>query len=511
MQAHQPKEHPVTGSDTTARRAVIYARISKDRTGAGLGVGKQEDDCRELAARLGLDVVGVRQDNDLTAYKGGTRSKPRPGYQDLLGDIRTGRAQAVLAWHTDRLHRDLTELEAYITACGEGRDGVPTYTVKGGDLDLSTASGRMVARILGAVARQEVEHMIERQKSAHERIRAAGAWKGGPRPFGYRRDGLSVKQGGDGSLAQVPGEAQMLRDGCAKVLAGLGTHTIAKQWNAAGQRTTAGNEWNNVNMRLLLIRAINAGLIEHQGKVIGPANCEPIVDEDTWRAVRAILTDPKRRQGPGPKPRHLLTGVLVCGVCGGHRFRSISSGWGDIYQCASSQFLPGGNGSGPKRWHLARKQEPLDAYVEQIVIEKLGRPDVVAALSKPGVDMAAIEMKRGGLRGRLDELGELFAAGDIDGMQLAAASKPLRAQIDAAERELSEAYRGSALEEFGGSADPATVWDGLGIERKRAVIALLLRVKLLPVGRGGTSRGRRISDHRNFALNLNGVEIQWQK
>src|SRR5207247_552018 len=97
---------------------------------------------------------------DLTAFKGGRRSKPRPGYNDLLDDIRSGRAQVVLAWHTDRLHRDLTELEEYITVCGEGRGGVPTCTVRGGDLDLSTSSGRMVARILGAVARGEVEHMI---------------------------------------------------------------------------------------------------------------------------------------------------------------------------------------------------------------------------------------------------------------------------------------------------------------------------------------------------------------
>ena len=191
------------------RRAVIYARLgearNKGKEGEGLSVGKQEADCRELAARLDLTVVEpVRNDNDLTAFKGASRSKPREGYEALLDDIRTGRADVVLAWHTDRLHRDMAELEEYIKVCGDGSDGVPTYTVKGGELRLDTSNGRMVARIMGAVARGEVEHMIERQKSAKERIGKAGAWQGGPRPYGYRKDGPSIKQGGQGRLARYP-------------------------------------------------------------------------------------------------------------------------------------------------------------------------------------------------------------------------------------------------------------------------------------------------------------------
>jgi DNA invertase Pin-like site-specific DNA recombinase len=61
----------------------------------------------------------------------------------------------VLAWHTDRLHRSPKELETYIDLC-EPR-GVVTRTVRAGELDLATASGRMVARQLGAVARYESE------------------------------------------------------------------------------------------------------------------------------------------------------------------------------------------------------------------------------------------------------------------------------------------------------------------------------------------------------------------
>src|SRR3954451_16692791 len=37
------------------RRAVVSCRITRDREGAGLGVARQEQDCRDLADRLGWD------------------------------------------------------------------------------------------------------------------------------------------------------------------------------------------------------------------------------------------------------------------------------------------------------------------------------------------------------------------------------------------------------------------------------------------------------------------------
>ncbi|MDP9397026.1 MAG: recombinase family protein [Actinomycetota bacterium] len=96
---------------------------------------RQRDDCLELAERLGWQVVGHHSDNDLSAYSG----KPRPGYQALLADIQHQRADAVLVWHTDRLHRRPTELEDCITI--RDKYGVITQTVKAGPLDLANPVG----------------------------------------------------------------------------------------------------------------------------------------------------------------------------------------------------------------------------------------------------------------------------------------------------------------------------------------------------------------------------------
>ena len=63
--------------------ATNYCRISLDAEGRGLGVQRQEYECRELADRLGLHVAHVSVDNDISAYRG----KPRPAWEDLTARI----------------------------------------------------------------------------------------------------------------------------------------------------------------------------------------------------------------------------------------------------------------------------------------------------------------------------------------------------------------------------------------------------------------------------------------
>jgi hypothetical protein len=70
--------------------AAVYARISEDRDGTGLGVARQEKDCIALASRRGWHVARVYVDNDISAYSG----KPRPQYRQMLDDIKAGHVRA---------------------------------------------------------------------------------------------------------------------------------------------------------------------------------------------------------------------------------------------------------------------------------------------------------------------------------------------------------------------------------------------------------------------------------
>src|SRR5215213_5512737 len=171
-------------------RAVIYCRISRDRVGAGLGVARQREDCERLASSRGWAITAVYEDNDVSAYSGRTR----PGYQQLMRDILAGDVDVVVAWHTDRLHRSPLELENYIGACVQS--DVATVTVRAGELDLTTAAGRMVARMLGAAARHESEQKSERIKRAREQEARRGTVNGllgyGYRPSGNQASGWDI-------------------------------------------------------------------------------------------------------------------------------------------------------------------------------------------------------------------------------------------------------------------------------------------------------------------------------
>lgn len=463
------------------RSAIIYCRISRDRVGAGLGVERQEADCRELAGRLGWTVAAVHIDNDISAYSG----KPRPGYRALLADLEAGRADAVLAWHTDRLHRSPAELEQYIAVCD--LRGVPTHCVKAGPLDLAIPSGRLVARQLGAVARYEVEHMIERQKAAKLQAAQAGKFRGGRRAFGYERDGITVR----------PSEAPHVLDATRRVLHGESLGSVARGWNEQGVRSSTGADWTSMSVHDVLVRARNAGLVEHEGEVIAKAVWPAIVPEDVWRAVRVLLSDPSRRNPRSADRRWLGSGLYLCGRCDdGTTMRTATAVGGNrnrhrvVYRCKK----------GP---HIGRVAEKVDQFVTALVLERLrseGGTLLVPATS--GVDTAALSTEATALRLRLEELASLFAAGVVTGAQLAEGTAKIRQRLTEVEDTMAAAVAGSPLEGVADADDIEAVWAGLSVSRRKAVIDCLMTVTLLPA-----PRGRRPGGHY---FDPTSIRIDWR-
>src|SRR4051812_43883496 len=214
-------------------RAGIYVRISQDREGAGLGVKRQEADCRNLCKRKGWKVTDVYVDDDVSAYSG----KPRPAWNRLREDVEAGALDAVAVWHVDRLTRSPRELEDVIDYAE--RQGLELATVSG-DIDLATPTGRMVARMLGAAARHESEHKAERQRrerrQSAERGRVSG---GGTRPYGYADDRVTV----------IQEEAAVIREAAKRVLAGEALSSVCRDFVERGIRTPSskrcpeGNFW----------------------------------------------------------------------------------------------------------------------------------------------------------------------------------------------------------------------------------------------------------------------------
>ncbi|KJK10791.1 hypothetical protein UB45_17065 [Terrabacter sp. 28] len=450
------------------KRAAIYCRISQDREGAGLGVERQRQDCMALAKSLGWTIVAEHTDNDVSAYSG----KPRPGYRALLADIEAKHVDAVLIWHTDRLHRSPRELEEYVDLCE--RHKVTTQTVKAGELDLATPAGRAVARTLGAWARFEVEHKSERTKRAQLQAAQAGKWLGGAPPFGWN---LQT----DGSATLNRREAGVIRGACASVLAGASLGSLVADLNHRGITTSTGKPWNYTSMRQVLTRPRNAGLSALNGEIVGKLTWPAIVSEETWRAVCAILTDPSRRRSTSNRARWLLAGIATCGTCGAplksatvarNRAKGTTR---TIYRCPT-----------PGTGHVARSSDDLDKHVTGVLLALLGRADFSPAMSGQSVssDGEGLRVEAVSIRASMGEAADLFAAGSITGAQLAKITARLQERLDDVEAAMGRAERGSALAQFAGR-DPERVWKGLTMDRRRAVVRELMSVTVLPSGRAG--------------------------
>lgn len=466
--------------DTAAggrQRAVIYCRISQDRTGANLGVDRQREDCEALAERNGWDVVEVYVDNDVSAFSG----KLRKDYRRMLADLELGTATIVIAWHTDRLHRSPTELEEYIDL--SERRGVSTHTCQAGSIDLSSPSGRMTARILGAVARQESEHKGHRVAAARRQKAKAGVWGGGLRPFGWGvPTGELKKKTVKGTNEEievpvldmtklVPEEAAALDVGTDMLLSGGSIRGWVRWLADKGLLSTQGKPIEHGTARDLLLRPRNAGIAVYRGEEIGKGEWEAAVDEPRFRAVVAILTNPDRVTTPGPAAKWFGSMIYECGF--GDCTKTVvctrtGKGYYPSYRC-------------PDQCGGGRKVDVVDRYVQDLLIERLSRDDATELLqpAPDGVDVAALQLESEQIRRRLTDLAAMFGAGTIDMAQFTEGTDIARAQLAGVTTQLARAAVKDPLVGLVGVPDVRKAWNGLGLDRQRTVLRTLLKVRLL--------------------------------
>src|SRR6185503_17385292 len=143
---------------TLFRKPISYARISMDKSGLEEGVTRQDEDTEALRSRHGLPPF-VRRfvDNDKSATYGG----PRPDYDELIKAVKAGEGDVVLVYALGRLWRNRSERAIGMEIFRQ--HGVSVLCVKGPQLDLTTAAGRMLAGVLGEFDTFEVEQMSERE------------------------------------------------------------------------------------------------------------------------------------------------------------------------------------------------------------------------------------------------------------------------------------------------------------------------------------------------------------
>lgn len=484
-------------------RAAIYARISHDpkatastaddapkRGGDGLGVERQEQDCRELASRLHFEVVRVFVDNDTSAYSG----KRRPDFEKMLGAMKNNEFDVLVCWHTDRLYRSMKDLERLIDIAEVTRTSI--RTVQSGDIDLSTSAGRMVARILGSVARQDSEHMSERRVRFNIQKAEQGKWATVNRVFGYTMTGEPLEP-----------EASAVRAAVADVLNGKSIRKVAMEWNSAGLKTTLAGKsqtdphtkkpkvidgtWNSPRVRRLLMNPRYAGLKTHRGKVLGEGGWTALIDPDTHRGLVAHLSDPSRAINTAFERKYIGAGVYICGRCDG-KMRSARPGGRKTYAYACRDHA-----------HLLRAGEPLDAFVTSVVLGRLSQPDAHLLLEDKRIDLPALQTERNGVQARMDQLADMFAEGAIDASGLRRGTTTLRTKLAAIDSQLAEAVRTDPI--AGLIADRQRVqerWDECSPALRGQIVDALVTVTVLPIPN---------KDRGPQGFNPDYVRIEWKR
>jgi DNA invertase Pin-like site-specific DNA recombinase len=445
-------------------KAAIYVRQSVD---AQEGIARQRSRCRALIEARGWDLGPEFADNDVSASK---LRGAATGWARMLTAARSGEFDVIVAVNLDRLLRTQRDLSDLI-------DTGAMVTTLEGELDLTSASGEMQASVLTAMARFEVRRKSERQVRANEQRAAVGRWVGGRRPFGFERDGVTLR----------PVEAAAVERGFADLLSGIPLAAIARSWNeqglTTGQRRQARSghagepsPWTGQSVRFVLMNPRYTGQVRYKGEVQPvPAEWPAIIDEATFHAAQAVLRDPSRRK-PGRSPRRLLTGIAVCGVAG----------------CGATVHAGGASRPGVRTYrcsgaagHFARRAEPVEAFIDELIVERLSRRDARDLLLAPSTtDTTALHLEAVGLRERLDSLAVAFADGSVSASQLRTGTERIRTRLAEVDAALADSGRVDVLGELVTADDVRTMWGGYSLDRKRTVIRALLHVTLHAPGRG---------------------------
>ena len=437
-----------------------------------LALDRQEKECRDRAARDGVEVSAERVYSDLSISAADAR-KRRPSYERLLADVCAGEVGRVYVWDLDRLTRQPGQLDQWVKLAKAGLCHV--VEAHGMDLDLSRSGDLLVARIRVAVAENESQHKGERQRAANRQRARIGRVPVGNRPTGYTHAGEVIEE-----------EAEAVRAVFAAFLAGASLKAIARALSGERDELTAG-------VPTLPRPSYRAAVEWNERHPNRPPHELPAED---WERVQAALDDPDRRpkisgKGPAAARTHLGSGLYRCPVCGGRVHLQ-----GVCYTCTG---------------HVARKADLVDAYVESVIEAVLARPDLASLVcvrrEGDAGEVKDIEAEVARQRGRIERAEADYAHDFIRAEDLKRARDVAEAAIREAEarlRALADAPEPPAIVR---EVAPAEAFREADLDAKRAVVDLLCDVHLTKTDRSENAR----RNARGAGLDPSkAVEFRWK-
>ena len=446
-------------------RVGIYLRISEDRDGQQTATARQQQDCRGLAEARGWTVVDVFEDVDVSAYK---RKAKRPEFERMIGAVRDGEIDIVLAWKLDRITRRLRDFARLDEECETAGARVVTLVDA---IDTGTSAGRVVASIMTSLARAESENISVRTARKHRELAQQGrTLTGGSRAFGYARDRKSI----------VEPEAALIREAAARLLDGATVLSICHDYERRGVVSPSGKAWQVAPFK----RMITSPLLSGQRCLSGtltPGTWPAIIDPRTSLRLVSLLSNPDRRTSFTNARSYLLSGMLRCGRCAEPLVARPTAAKVRRYVCAKQ---PGMNSCGK----LARLAEPVEEMVREAVCLVLDGVDLRAYTEDDPGDHDADALQA--IREDEESLAQLSTDFYVDKLitraQFFAANDAVQQRLKQNRSKLGKRNGRTMLQGLAGGGDAVRKrWPTESLEWRRALVASVIdHVVILPAVKG---------------------------
>lgn len=345
-------------------RVAIYARYSDDKQSAA-SIEDQFRVCRMHADKQGWKVGETYSDAAIS----GSTVIFRPGVKALIHDALAGKFDVVLAEALDRLSRDQEDIAAVFKRLRFA--GVAIVTLSEGEITelhvgLKGTMNALFLKDLAAKTHRGIRGRVESGKV------------GCGNAYGYRvvRTIDAAGRVSTGEREIIPDEAEVIRRIFRDYAAGKSPRRIAIELNEEGVVAPWGGRWSDTSIRGN--RALGSGIINNEfyvgemiwnrrrrlknpdtGRIELRFNAESewvhaqaphlqIVSEELWAAARAkqaslvhVYQENMAKHGAAlssmRRPKTLLSGLIVCGVCGG----SVAKRSGNRFGCSNNAL---GNG-----------------------------------------------------------------------------------------------------------------------------------------------------------------------
>ncbi len=455
-------------------------------------------ECSAWAAEHDFDVLHPFKDN-LTASRFST--KDRPQFMQMMNRIRDGEVEAVLVTEQSRLDRQLWNILELIELA---RTTPFRMIVKVRDdeiLDLSTESG--INRVIDQANRDRHEsELISQRVRARKKVHAAeGRFDGGPRPFGYEKDGLTVRAS----------EAAIIRECAAKILAGASMNSLTHDLNRRGIPTASGGRWQRSTLAVIFRNKRIMGVRVHDG-VEHKAQWPAIISRDEWEQIQLIL-DARHMRKTRTVRSYLLTGLVVCGRCGALMVGSGHNVRGELqrrYYCVPEDSSGQARGCGK----VSRLADPLEALVGQAVLKRLDSEGLAKAFCQATQD-DDMQAALAEYQGTKTSLGNLLADYYLERNkyvkdEMLKLKADLEARLEQVTRKMERLDSTRILAAVPFDQTVHGIWDNADLALKQSLIGLLIEKIVILPGRPGATKWRDEETGREWTFDHLKVELHWK-